>query len=116
MGDLLQSVVADLLPYQLRLPTRDYTKRKKRGDMSGRFVSIWFHHLKTDWFSIRQPNLRQQPVVLKASSHGRMVITAANTLAEREGISRGMVLADARAMVPDLQVLDDIPGLHEKLL
>jgi protein ImuB len=84
--------------------------------MSVRFVSIWFHHLTTDWFSIRQPHLRQHPFVLKASSHGRMVITAANTLAEREGIGRGMVLADARAIVPDLQVLDDIPDLPQKLL
>ncbi|HMG89937.1 MAG TPA: DNA polymerase Y family protein [Chryseolinea sp.] len=84
--------------------------------MQGRFVSIWFHHLTTDWFSIRQPHLSQLPFVLKASSHGRMVITAANTLAEREGIGRGMVLADAKAIVPDLQVLDDIPDLPEKLL
>jgi protein ImuB len=84
--------------------------------MSGRFVSIWFHHLTTDWFSIRQPDLRERPLVLKASSHGRMVITAANTLAEREGIVRGMVLADAKAIVPDLQVIDDFPELPEKLL
>jgi protein ImuB len=84
--------------------------------MSGRLVSIWFHHLTTDWFSIRQPQLRQQPFVLKTSSHGRMVITAANTKAEMEGIRRGMVLADAKAVVPDLQVLDDIRDLPERLL
>src|SRR6187401_348999 len=84
--------------------------------MSGRFVSIWFHHLTTDWFSIRQPQLRDLPIVLKASSHGRMIITAANRRAENEGIGRGMVLADARAIVPDLQVLDDIPDLPAKLL
>ena len=84
--------------------------------MSGRFVSIWFHHLTTDWFSIRQPQLKDLPFVLKASSHGRMIITAANSRAENEGIGRGMVLADARAIVPDLQVLDDIPDLSEKLL
>lgn len=84
--------------------------------MTGRFVSIWFHHLTTDWFSIRQPQLSLFPFVLKASSHGRMIITAANAKAEMEGINRGMVLADARAIVPDLQVLDDIPDLPEKLL
>lgn len=84
--------------------------------MPGRFVSIWFHHLTTDWFSIRQPHLKEKPLVIKGSSHGRMVITAANPLAEREGIVRGMVLADARAILPDLQVLDDIPDLGEKLL
>jgi protein ImuB len=84
--------------------------------MFGRFVSIWFHHLTTDWFSIRQPQLNLFPFVLKASAHGRMIITAANAKAEMEGINRGMVLADARAIVPDLQVMDDIPELPEKLL
>ncbi len=43
-----------------------------------------------------------------------MIITAANRRAENESIGRGMVLADATAIVPDLQVLDDIPDLPEK--
>ena len=84
--------------------------------MSGRFVSIWFHHLTTDWFSIRQPQLSLFPFVLKTSTHGRMIVTASNSKAEMEGINRGMVLADAKAIVPDLQVQDDIPDLPEKLL
>lgn len=45
-----------------------------------------------------------------------MVITAANATAERKGISRGTVLADARAIIPDLEVLDDKPDLWGKLL
>ena len=84
--------------------------------MSRRFVSIWFHHLTTDWFSVRQPQLSLLPLVLKMASHGRMIITGANSKAEMEGVNRGMVLADARAVVPDLQVLDDIPDLPQKLL
>src|ERR1044072_9116604 len=106
MVGLLRQVMKDL-SLQVQLISV-ITKSKKQDDMSGRFVSIWFHHLTTDWFSIRQPQLREQPFVLKASSHGRMVITAGNTLAESEGINRGMVLADARAIVPGLQVMDDI--------
>jgi protein ImuB len=95
--------------------------------MASRFVSIWFRHLTTDWFAIRQlalakssgetkPLLRDLPFVLRAPSHGRMVITAANAIAEGKGITRGMVLADARALFPDLEVLDDKPDLSEKLL
>ena len=81
-----------------------------------RFVSIWFRHLATDWFSIRQPALRDQPLVLRTSSHGRMVVTAANIPAKLAGISVGMVLADARAIMPEIVVHDDQPDLIERLL
>ena len=84
--------------------------------MARRFVSIWFRHLTTDWFSLHQPHLRNLPFVLSAPSHGRMVIMSANAAAEAMGIDRGMVLADARAIIPALQVLDDKTDLAEKLL
>ena len=84
--------------------------------MRKRFVSIWFRHLKTDWFSLRQPLLRSVPFVLRTPVHGRMIITATNQVAEMKGISNGMVLADARAIVPDLEVLDDKPDIPERLL
>jgi protein ImuB len=81
-----------------------------------RFVSIWFRHLTTDWFSIRQPHLKNIPFVLRTSSHGRMVITAANATAEMKGVTTGMVLADARAVVPELEVQDDKQDLISTLL
>src|SRR5665213_1543308 len=90
--------------------------RIKPDDMQKRFVSIWFRHLATDWFSIRRPELRQSPFVLRAPVHGRMLITAANAMAQTKGIDTGMVLADARAIIPGLEVLDDRPGLSDQLL
>ena len=84
--------------------------------MAKRFVTIWFRHLKTDWFSIRQPVLRDIPFVLSAADHGRMVITAVNKWALSKGIEPGTVVADARAIFPSLEVLDDDPSLSEKLL
>jgi protein ImuB len=84
--------------------------------MAKRFVSIWFPHLSTDWFTLRQPKLRNVPFVLSTPSHGRMIITAANSLAQSQGIFCGMAVADARALIPSLEVLDDKPGLVEKLL
>jgi protein ImuB len=84
--------------------------------MGARYVSIWFPHLTTDWFSLRQPQLRNVPFVLRAPSHGRMIITATNAVAEKKGLSTGMALADARAAVPDLEALDDKPDLIRKLL
>ncbi len=84
--------------------------------MEKRFVSIWFRHLSTDWFSLRQPHLKTLPLVLRTPSHGRMIITATNAVAEMRGITCGMVLADARAIYPELQVQDDKPDLISKLL
>jgi protein ImuB len=84
--------------------------------MGKRFISIWFRYLTTDWFSIQQPGLKKLPFVLKTSSHGRMIIAAANAVAEKNDIHKGMVLADARAVVPALEVRDDIPDLNIKLL
>ncbi len=84
--------------------------------MAQRFVTIWFRQLKTDWFINRQPSLRSKPFVLASPDHGRMVITEANDLARAEDVVDGMVVADARAIIPSLHVLDDPPGLTEKLL
>ena len=75
--------------------------------MHKRFVSIWFPHLKTDWFIRHQPGLKKLPFVLVAPDHGRMVITAANAPAQGHGVYTGMVLADAKAIINQLQYFDD---------
>jgi len=85
-------------------------------NMSRRIATIWFPLLTTDWFTLRRPALRGIPFVLTAKDHGRMVITAANAPALEQGIAPGMPVADARALLPSLQVIDDRPGLAEKLL
>jgi protein ImuB len=84
--------------------------------MEKRYVCIWFRHLLTDWFSLQDKSLKNHPFVLRVASHGRMVVSAVNAAAEQEGIFAGMVLADARAIVPSLQVKDEIENLSERLL
>ncbi len=84
--------------------------------MERRFASIWFPYLTTDRHAVRHPELRKVPFVLAAPVHGRMVITAANAVAEAQGVTRGMVVADAKACIPDLEVVDDRPGLADRLL
>ncbi|MGX5817979.1 Y-family DNA polymerase [Chitinophaga lutea] len=84
--------------------------------MSRRYVSIWFRYLLTDRFSIRRPDLRSKPFVLRASEHGRMVVAAVNAVARQQGITTGMPLADARALVPGLAVMDNPPELCDRLL
>ena len=81
-----------------------------------RFVSIWFPHLATDWFCLRKPELKNIPFVLSAPSHGRTIITAANSLAQKKGIIPEMALADARAILPSLKYFDDKPQLEPQLL
>jgi protein ImuB len=84
--------------------------------MAKRFVSIWFRYLATDWFALRQPQLCNTAFVLSAPSRGRIIITGSNAIAEAQGVYKDMALADARAIIPDLQVLDDKPDLADKLL
>ena len=81
-----------------------------------RFVSIWFRYLQTDWISIRQPDLKLHPFVLSSKDHGRMIVTALNHHAESQGIFHGMAVADAKAVIPGLRVMDEQPGLSEKIL
>src|SRR4051812_3173233 len=90
--------------------------KKKPDEMDSRFVSIWFRHLTTDWFTLRQPQLKALPFVLRTSSHGRMIVTAANAIAERQGIRVGMAIADAKAILPELEVQDDKQDLIPRLL
>ncbi|MGC3944294.1 MAG: DNA polymerase Y family protein [Chryseolinea sp.] len=84
--------------------------------MSRRYVSIWFPHLRTDWFALSDPSLHNRPFVLRIQDHGRMVISATNVKAELKGIHVGLVLADARAIVTDLEARDDIPDIPLKIL
>ena len=84
--------------------------------MTRRFLVIWFRYLKTDWFTRRRPDLNNKPFVLATPDHGRMIITETNHLAKQQDLFAKMVVADARAIIPSLQVFDDKPELAGKLL
>src|SRR5450631_2792823 len=86
------------------------------GKMQKRFISLWFRHLTTDWIILKRPALKNTPFVLAALSHGRMLITASNAPAQANGVDSGMAVADARLLIPSLEVLDDHPDLPDKLL
>ncbi len=84
--------------------------------MQKRFLAIWFPYLRPDWFIRRRPALHTIPFVLVSPDHGRMIVTATNVLAQMQKISIGITAADARTMIPSLEVLDDKPELNSKLL
>lgn len=77
--------------------------------MLKRYLSIWLPYLPTDRMAKHHPELRDKPFVLAAKEKSRMVIKAANLLAIREGVTAGKVLADARAILPTVEVFDDEP-------
>lgn len=84
--------------------------------MSARFVSIWFPTLATDHQIRVRPELYGLEFVLATPERGRMVVTASSTQAGAVGIETGMVVADARAVVPSLVVLDHDPEVTRQAL
>jgi len=79
-------------------------------------MAIWFRHLLTDGLALRRTALKELPFVLVMPVKNRVVISASSTLAEQQGAFAGMAVADARAAVPELVVIDDTPGKAAKLL
>ncbi len=81
-----------------------------------RFVTIWFPYFKTDWMILRKKELSGKPFVLTVNDHGRKLITAASPEAVRQGVHPGMVAADARALLRNLEIMDDDDeGAHKVL-
>lgn len=81
-----------------------------------RMVSIWFPNLLSDWLATRKPELTGKVYVFTKPERGRIIVTATSREAEKQGIFIGNVLADAKAIVPDIQCFDDQVNLNKKLL
>ncbi|HPZ86471.1 MAG TPA: DNA polymerase Y family protein, partial [Flavihumibacter sp.] len=77
--------------------------------MQKTFVCIWFKYFKTDRLLIRQPDLKDRPLVLIRKEHGKMLISAANEQVLKQGVQHNTSLADARAIIPGLLSFDDLP-------
>lgn len=64
----------------------------------------------------RQPELKEIPFVLASPQRGRMIITEVSAVSKRKGLYAGMIVADAKITLSDVQVFDDKTELAEKLL
>lgn len=84
--------------------------------MAQRIVVIWFPHLMADWHLRRKPQLNTLPFALALTEKNRRIVKAVNTMAQEKGVHPEMVVADCRALVPDLEVYDYDPAQPEKLL
>lgn len=81
-----------------------------------RYASIGFPYLLTEYVARRMPEFNGRDFVLASRQRGRMVIDAVSAAAAKKGIFTGMVLADCKAVFPELEVLETEPGRAEKLL
>ena len=81
-----------------------------------RYVSISFPFLLTEYVVRKQPEFSGRPFVLASRQRGRMVIDAVSREAMPKGIRQGMVLADCKAIFPELEMLESEPGRAESLL
>src|SRR3974390_372311 len=79
---------------------------------SRRIAALWFPYLATDRLRAKRP--LKKPLVVAAKEKNALRISAADPSAEKLGLVCGMALADARAMVPDLDVAvaDDAADLR----
>lgn len=84
--------------------------------MHSRYVAIWFPYLVTDWMTRQKPELSGMPFILYASERGRMIVKTASPAAHNKGIFPDMVVADCRAIFPEITVLEYPTGKAEELL
>lgn len=79
-------------------------------------MSIWFPYLTTDWLTLRQSDLLHTSFVFAAAERGRKIVKAVSPAAEAQGIQINHLLADAKAIAPDLKVFDEKAGRASRLL
>lgn len=84
--------------------------------MPKRFLSVWFPFLSTESLEKEFVALKSRPFVEVLPQHGREVIMTCNALALDKGIVPGMVVADARAVLPGLEVRPYDKAAQAKLL
>lgn len=81
-----------------------------------RYASIWFPYLLTEYAARKQPDIQNVAFVLASRQKGRMVIDSVSVMAAQKGIRTGMVLADCKAIMPELEMIESEPGKVSTLL
>lgn len=84
--------------------------------MSKRFLAIWFPYLITDWMIIRNPELKDIAFAVITQERNRQIIVHVSPLARQQGLHAGMLMADARIILPNLQTFKHNPQTQHKLL
>src|SRR3954447_2074770 len=78
--------------------------------MARRVVSLWLPRFATDRLTRLEPKLRAEPVAVAATLGSSRLVMAANCVAETGGVVAGLPLADARAVLPHLNIIEHDPA------
>jgi protein ImuB len=83
--------------------------------MQRRFLCLFFPRLMVDRLERAEPRCRAVPFAVVGEERGHLYIAAANDPARDAGVRSGVRLADARALLPTLQIMLDDPEADERL-
>src|SRR3984885_13289259 len=82
-----------------------------------RILAVWLPRLPTDRLQRRaRPSADKKPLVIAAKMENALRLSAVDAHAAKLGLSPGMALADARAMIPALDVAAADEAADKKLL
>jgi protein ImuB len=84
--------------------------------MARRVASLWLPRFATDRLARLEPALEGAPVAVAATLGNSRLVLAANVAAEAGGVAAGLALADARALMPQLKVVEHDPAAERRLL
>lgn len=84
--------------------------------MNRLILSLWFPLLATERLERREPTLAAQPFATFLESRGQMILGAVNPLAMEAGLTPGMTLANARAILPDIVLREGDPAAERAML
>jgi protein ImuB len=84
--------------------------------MARRVASLWLPRFATDRIHRLEPGLEGAPVAVAATLGNSRLVLAANAAAEAGGVVAGLALADARALTPQLTVVEHDPTAERRLL
>jgi protein ImuB len=84
--------------------------------MARRVVSLWLPRFATDRLCRLEPGLRAEPLAIAATLGNSRLVLAANVVAEAGGVAAGLPLADARALLPHLKIIEHNPAADFRAL
>lgn len=79
-------------------------------------AALWFPSFATDRHERLEPALAGVPFATYTEAHNALLLTGVNHAASHEGLTPGMTLANARALVPDLALREAAPEADFTLL
>lgn len=84
--------------------------------MGQRILSLHFSRLALDRIELEKVERKDRPCAISTSCNDHLHISAANEVALKAGISRGMCINDARLLARDIEVIPENPNLDRSTL